>query len=79
MQSVGVWSLKNDTTKSFGLNRRQYRELLGSWQEELFHELVTRDFIFKGNTPKTVNLIWVSMCVALWELWGQNTVEGRLQ
>ena len=51
---MGVWSLKNDTTKSFGLNRRQYRELLGSWQEELFHDLVMRDFIFKGNTPKIV-------------------------
>ena len=51
---MGVWSLKNDTTKSFGLNRRQYRELLWSWQEELFHDLVMRDFIFKGNTPKIV-------------------------
>jgi hypothetical protein len=29
-------------------------EILGSWQEELYHELVIRDFIFKGNTPKTV-------------------------
>ena len=55
MQSVGVWSLKHDTTKSFGLNRRQYGEILGSWQEELYHELMIRDFIFKGNTPKTVS------------------------
>ena len=30
-------------------------EILGSWQEELFHELMIRDFIFKGNTPKTVS------------------------
>jgi len=52
MQSVGVWSLKHDTTKSFRLNRRQYGEILGSWQEELYHELMIRDFIFKGNTPK---------------------------
>jgi hypothetical protein len=54
MQSVGVWSLKHDTTKSFRLNRRQYWKLLGSWQEELYHELMIRYFIFKGNTPKTV-------------------------
>ena len=49
----GGWSLKHDTTRSFGLNRRQYGEILGSWQEEI-HELMIRDFIFKGNTPKTV-------------------------
>jgi hypothetical protein len=54
MQSVGVWSLMHNTTKSFGLNRRQYGEILGSWQEELYHELMIRDFIFKGNTPRTV-------------------------
>ena len=29
-------------------------EMLGSWQEKLYHELMIRDFIFKGNTPKTV-------------------------
>ena len=40
--------------KSFGLNGGQYGEILGSWQEELYHELMIRDFIFKGNTPKTV-------------------------
>ena len=51
---MGVWSLKHDTTKSFRLNRRQYGKILGSWQEELYHELVIRDFIFKKNTPKTV-------------------------
>jgi len=27
-------------------------EILGSWQEEFYHELMIRDFIFKGNTPK---------------------------
>ena len=53
MQSVGVWSLKHDTTKSFGLNRRQYGEILGSCKRK-YHELMIRDFIFKGNTPKTV-------------------------
>jgi hypothetical protein len=40
--------------KSFGLNRRQYGEIFGSWQKELYHELISREFIFKGNTPKTV-------------------------
>ena len=54
MQSVGFWSLKHDTTKSFELNRRQYGEILGSWQEELYHELMIRDYIFKRNTPKAV-------------------------
>ncbi len=29
-------------------------EMLGSWQDKLYHELMIRDFIFKGNTPKTV-------------------------
>jgi len=53
MQTVGVWSLKHDTTKSFELNRRQCGEILGSWHEELYHELMIRDTIFKGNTPKT--------------------------
>jgi len=26
-----------------------------------------------------LHLMWVSMCVALWEVWGHNTVEGGLQ
>jgi hypothetical protein len=54
MQSAWVWSLKHDTTMSFGLNRRQYGEIFGSWQEELYHELMIRDYIFKRNTPKAV-------------------------
>ena len=41
---MGVWSLKHDTTKSFGLNRRQNGD----------HKLMIGDFIFKGNTPNTV-------------------------
>ena len=53
--------------KYLGLGKRKY------------HELMIRDFIFKGNTPKTVYLMWVSMCVVLWEVWGHNTVEGGLQ
>ena len=65
--------------KSSGLNRRQYGEIFGSWQKELYHELMIRDFIFKGNTPTKLHLMWVSMCVALWEVWGHNTVEGGLQ
>ena len=53
MQSVGVWSLKHDTTKSFGLNRRQYGEILGSWQEEIscFND---QGLYFQENNPKTV-------------------------
>ncbi len=51
---MGVWSLKHDTTESLGLNRRQYGEIFGSWQEELYHELIIRDYIFKGNALKTV-------------------------
>jgi hypothetical protein len=53
--------------KYLGLGKRKY------------HELMIRDFIFKGNTPKTVYLMWVSMCVVLWEVWGHNTEEGGLQ
>jgi hypothetical protein len=49
----GVWSLKHDTTKSFGLNRRQYGKYLGLGKRK-YHELMIRDFIFKRNTPKTV-------------------------
>ena len=30
-------------------------EILGSWQEEFYHELMIGDFIFKGNTPTTVS------------------------
>ena len=55
MQAVGVWSRKRDTTKSFGSIEGKYVEKLGSWQDELYHELMTRDFIFKGNTPKTAS------------------------
>ena len=54
MQSVGFWSLKHDTTKSFGLNRRQYGEILGSWREDLHHKIMNREQFFKGNTSKTV-------------------------
>ena len=54
MQSVGVWILKHDTTKSFGLKRRQYGEIIWHWKEELYHELMIKDKIFKGNTPQTV-------------------------
>ena len=79
MQSVGVWSLKHDTTKSFRLNRRQYGEILGSWQEELYHELMIRYFMFRETLLKQLHLMWVSMCLALWEVWGHNTVEGGLQ
>jgi hypothetical protein len=28
--------------------------VLANWQEELYHELMIRDNIFKGNTPKAV-------------------------
>jgi hypothetical protein len=81
IQSVVVWSLKHDTTKSFGLNRRQYGEILGSWQEELYHELMIRDFILREALLKQLHLTWLSMCVALWEweVWGHNIVEGGLQ
>jgi hypothetical protein len=58
-------STEGNMGKYLGLGKRKY------------HELMIRDFIFKGNTPKTV--MWVSICVALWEVWGHNTVEGGLQ
>ncbi len=35
MQSMGVWSLKHDTTISFELNRRHFGEILGAWWEYL--------------------------------------------
>jgi hypothetical protein len=76
MQSVGVWSIEHDTTKSFGLNRRQYGEIFGSWQEELYHELIIRDYIFKKSTPKAVAFdVGEYVCTALWKVWGHDTVE----
>jgi hypothetical protein len=53
--------------KYLGLGKRKY------------HELMIREFIFKGNTPKTVTFDVGEMHVALWEVWGHNTVEGGLQ
>ena len=32
-EKTDKWGTWADTTKSFGLNRRQYGEILGSWQE----------------------------------------------
>ncbi len=32
-----------------------------------------------GTLLKQLHMMWVSMCVALWEVWGHNTVEGGQQ
>jgi hypothetical protein len=54
--------------KYLGLGKRKY------------HELMIRDFLFSRETLlKQLHLMWVSMCAALWEVWGHNTVEGGLQ
>jgi hypothetical protein len=46
----------------------------GAWREVLYHKLMNSEYIFKGNSSKQPHQ--VSMCVALWEVWGQHTVEG---
>ena len=53
MQSVGVWSLKHDTTKPLGSTEGNMGKYLGLGKRK-YNELMTREFIFKGNTPKTV-------------------------
>jgi hypothetical protein len=60
-------STEGNMGKYLGLGKRKY------------HELMIREFIFKGNTPKTVTFDVGEMYVALWEVWGHNTVEGGLQ
>ena len=61
-------STERNMGKYLGLGKRKY------------HELMIRDFLFSRETLlKQLHLMWVSMCAALWEVWGHNTVEGGLQ
>ena len=53
MQSVGVWSLNMTPQSHSGSTEGNMGKYLGLGKRN-YHELMIRDFIFKGNTHKTV-------------------------
>ena len=44
--------------------------------ERIYHKLMNWGEFSRETLQKQLQMMWVNMCVALWEVWGQHTVEG---